>query len=360
MLQRASRAVLNKRVTRASSAMKVFGTTPVSLQQSRALSQDLAFDRMHNESSAWGTYTQRPVVSIIGVPFSGGQPKGGVDGAPSHIRKAGLVQELEAMKWTVNDIGDIDLPGKSTFSEDAVGRVKNPNWAGTVAKNVYTAVKRESQAGKLPIILGGDHSIAVGTVAGSAAAYPDLGVLWVDAHADINTSGSTPSGNLHGMPLSFLMGLTEPVPGFEWLDMDKPVLARDQLVYIGLRDLETSEKNFLRKHNIKSFDMHDIDSMGIGEVMKSAMKIFGHRPLHLSFDIDSLDPNEAPSTGTRVRGGLSFREGSFVCEFVHKTNQLVSMDLVEINPALGTPEEVELTVNTGISMLTSALGETLT
>jgi arginase len=142
---------------------------------------------------------------------------------------------------------------------------------------VYEACK----ANTIPVVLGGDHSIAVGSISGAARQYPDLGVLWVDAHADINTSGSTPSGNLHGMPLSFLTGLTRPIPGFEWLDMDKPYLSSDQLVYVGLRDLQEEEKGFLKAHNIKVFDMHDVDKYGIGEVMSRVHNILGDRPVHI-------------------------------------------------------------------------------
>lgn len=301
----------------------------------------------------------KAVVDIIGVPFAGGQPKGGVDQAPALLRHR-VAEATEKLGWTVNDRGNLKLPDRPEEDSKSFDRVKNPLWTGSVNAVLADAVYNSSVKGHFPLVIGGDHSIAVGTVAGVSRAYPDVGVLWVDAHADINTSGSTPSGNLHGMPLSFLLGLTRPVPGFEWLDMDNPCLRLDQLVYVGLRDLEEREKDFLRARNIKAFDMHDIDRHGIGQVMEWAMKIFGSRPLHISFDVDSLDPREAPSTGTPVRGGLTFREGAYLCEEAHKTGKLVSMELVEVNPTLGSPEDVDLTLSSGVSMIKAALGETLT
>lgn len=299
---------------------------------------------------------------VLGVPFSGGQPRGGVEYGPQVLRAEGVISSLEELGWDMKDLGDLELPAQPAHESECTvqGRVKNPSWVGSVTKALADATEQIVERDHFPLILGGDHSIAVGTVAGMARQFPNLGVIWVDAHADINTSGSTPSGNLHGMPVSFLMGLTPPVKGFEWLDMDNPPLGLDQLVYIGLRDLEKAEMKFLREHSIKCFDMHDVDRLGIGTVMDNAIKIMGARPIHLSFDIDALDPREAPSTGTAVRGGLTFREGTYICEYVHDTGNLVSMELVEVNPSLGSDADVRLTVKSAISMLRCALGETLT
>lgn len=306
------------------------------------------------------TFLSKKSVDIIGVPFAGGQPKGGVDQAPEILRPR-IAAAISELGWMVEDIGNLALPPRPAAHEnDVFDRVKNPEWVGAATKVVADAVHDATKRGHFPLVIGGDHSIAVGSIAGACRAYPDLGVLWVDAHADINTSGTSPSGNLHGMPLSFLLGLTRPVPGFEWVDLDKPCLTTDQLVYVGLRDLQEEEKDFLRERHIKSFDMHDVDRYGIAQVMDWALKILGDRPLHISFDIDALDPREAPSTGTAVRGGLNFREGAYLCEEVHRTGKLVSMELVEVNPTLGSPDDVELTLASGVSMVKAALGETLT
>lgn len=298
-------------------------------------------------------------VGLVGAPFRGGQPRGGVEDAPARVREFGVADRITELGWKLTDYGDVEVPPQPAH-EDKFNRVLNPLWAGKFSQNLAEMTSKVVENGDISLVVGGDHSIAVGSIAGAASQHPDLGVIWVDAHADINTAGSTPSGNMHGMPLSFLTGLTPPVPGFEWIDLENPALRTDQLVYIGLRDLEHEEKMFLREHRIKAFDMHDVDKYGIGQVMDMADHILGNRPLHLSFDIDALDPSEAPSTGTRVRGGLSFREGNYVCEYVHNTGRMVSMDLVEINPALGSKEEQDLTVATGVALVKSALGEKLT
>lgn len=168
----------------------------------------------------------------------------------------------------------------------------------------------------------------MGTVSGTKKKFPDAAVIWVDAHADINTPLTTDSGNLHGCPISFLLGLKGcDIPPFNiWLE---PCLAPQDLVYIGLRDIDNGEKRILKDLGIKVFSMHDVDKHGIGRVMEMALGYVGAtRPIHLSFDVDALDPTVAPSTGTPVRGGLSFREGHYICEAIAETGNLVSLDIV--------------------------------
>lgn len=180
---------------------------------------------------------------------------------------------------------------------------------------------------------------------------------------DINTPLTTESGNLHGCPVSFLLGLPgtskAEIPEFGWLE---PCLKPDRLVYIGLRDIDKGERRILKEHNIKAFSMYHVDKYGIGKVVEMALDHVNpnrDRPIHLSFDVDALDPTVAPSTGTAVRGGLTFREGHYICEAIAETELLVSLDIMEINPSLGHAGSVQQTVDVGRSLARAALGETL-
>jgi arginase len=211
---------------------------------------------------------------------------------------------------------------------------------------------------KFILILGGDHSIAVGSLAAAMKTNPDVVIIWVDAHADINTPSTSLSGYYHGMPLGFAMRLDgADEPYFQWLN-DYPALKPENLVYIGLRDLDPAERVVLKELNIKSYNMSDIDRMGIGRVMKEVVKWVDDRPMHVSFDIDACDPFFASATGTKVRGGLSFRESHFICESLASTNNLASMDIVEVNPELlyVEPKSKESTYFAAISLVESCLG----
>lgn len=264
--------------------------------------------------------------------------------------------------------------------------MKNPLAVSAVTKQISSQVYDHASQGRLVLTLGGDHSIAIGTIAGTSLAIRErlgrgMAVIWVDAHADINTPETSDSGNIHGMPVAFLTGLAregrEDV--FGWLG-EQPKLSLKKLVYIGLRDVDRGEKKILRENGVKAFSMHDIDKCvilskgsvvntggtiltsdryGIGRVMEMALGHIGtDTPIHLSFDVDALDPQWAPSTGTPVRGGLTLREGDFIAECVHETGSLVAMDLVEVNPSLEAVGAAE-TIRAGCSLVRCALGDTL-
>lgn len=210
------------------------------------------------------------------------------------------------------------------------------------------------------LILGGDHCIPIGTIPALMATRPNTGIVWVDAHADINTPQSSASGNIHGMPVAFLLGLVERVkelPAFEWFE---PCLQPKDIVYIGLRDLDLPEKNMVRKLGIKAFTMHDVDKYGIGGVMERTNDYLKDRDhIHLSYDIDALDPFFAPHTGTAVRGGLTFREGNFLCESLYETGRLSSMELVEVNPSVNTHVNTSPndTIEMAMTLIGSAMGQ---
>jgi arginase len=249
-----------------------------------------------------------------------------------------------------------DPPHRGMLKPRAVSAVTE-----ALSKQVYDHAKE----GRFVLTLGGDHSIAIGTISGTAKAIKerlgrDMAVIWVDAHADINTPETSDSGNIHGMPVAFLTGLASDKPDapFGWL-RDEHRVSVKKLVYIGLRDVDRGEKKILRENGIKAFSMHDIDRHGIGKVMDMALGWIGSdTPIHLSFDIDALDPRFAPSTGTAVRGGLTLREGDFIAECVHETGSLVALDLVEVNPSLEEAGAAE-TVRSGVSIVRCALGDTL-
>ncbi|EJD02219.1 Ureohydrolase [Fomitiporia mediterranea MF3/22] len=326
--------------------------------------------------------------AIVGCPFRGGQAKLGVDQGPIHLVNAGLIEQLKSLGWTVKFDGHHQFEEVNAQQDPPIGILKNPRLVSRVSKAVADVVGTHAGRGELPVTIGGDHSLAMGTISGTLkyvalkkfcvdhandacvilyliflypnSKYPDACVIWVDAHADINTVDTTESGNIHGMPVSFLLGLNKPaVAEYSWIE---PRLTPDRIVYIGLRDVDAGEKRILRENGIKAFSMHEVDKYGIGAVVEKALDHVNpdrKRPIHLSFDVDALDPSVAPSTGTPVRGGLTFREGHYICEAVHETGLLVAFDIMEVNPSLADVESAKATVAVGCSLVRSALGETL-
>lgn len=297
------------------------------------------------------------------------QCKPGVDAAPMALLESGLVSQLQDdLKYsvkhdnTVHSYSDI-LP--SPKSDTDVRGMKNPRAVSAVTQKLSSQVYSHAKEGRFVLTLGGDHSIAIGTISGTAQAMRErlgreMAVIWVDAHADINTPETSDSGNIHGMPVAFLTGLAKEQNRdvFGWIS-DEQRISTQKIVYIGLRDVDRGEKKILRDHGIKAFSMHDVDRHGIGKVMDMALGWIGRdTPIHLSFDIDALDPMWAPSTGTAVRGGLTLREGDFIAECVHETGSLVALDLVEVNPSLEEAGAAE-TVRAGVSIVRCALGDTL-
>ncbi|CAF1139342.1 unnamed protein product [Adineta steineri] len=319
-----------------------------------------------NGSSIW-KYADKNEIGVTCVAFSGGQPKEGVDLGPEYVLKANLVEQLQDMKYNVVLTGGKVQHYKEFFpeSDEPVGIIKRPRTVGIVNKILADQVYEHIKEGRLALQIGGDHSMAIGTISGVARGIKerfqqDIKVIWVDAHADINTPETTESGNIHGMPVSFLMGLVK--GKFEGLDWIEPCLKPQNLVYIGLRDVDKLEKQILKENNIKSFSMHEIDRYGIGQVMDMTIEHLskgdrGESPIHVSFDIDALDPSVAGSTGTPVRGGLTFREGHYLLEALHSTGRLVALDMVELNPAIG--DHCEDTIAIGCSLIRATFGESL-
>jgi arginase len=242
-------------------------------------------------------------VGIIAAEFSGGQHRKGTEDGPKKLLELGLEQSLACLKYSTK-LTVLTAPIAQTAATHT--KVKNVPETSSVNLEISNLAYSLCAAGSIPLLLGGDHSLAMGSISGVARHYQNLSVIWVDAHADINTSMTTLSGNLHGCPVAFLAGIESSVPEFAWL---KKCLDPRNIVYIGLRDVDPGERKILSDYNIKAYSMHEIDKWGIGKVMQMALDYLGNGPIHLSFDIDALDPQYAPSTGTPVVGGLSFREG---------------------------------------------------
>jgi arginase len=255
------------------------------------------------------------------------------------------------MGYTVLDVGNVVIPQPES---QPVGnsRVKYLEPIVQVAGELSALVTAALEAGEFPLILGGDHSIALGSISGVARVHKDVSVIWVDAHGDFNTEETTPSGNIHGMVLAALAGLgqSQLVNFGGWT----PKIDASKLVIVGARALDPGEQALLRKHHIHVFTMSEIDEQGMHRVMQQALEITNDSPIHLSLDLDALDPQEAPGVGTPVRGGLSYREAHLVMEHICDSGRLVSMDVVEVNPLLDHKNETALLA---VELIRSALGK---
>lgn len=267
-------------------------------------------------------------------------------------------------------------PERPEYQVDS-GVLKKPLAVSYNTQHLYQSMLRalniNSSHSQLPpkiINLGGDHSIAMGSIAGMTRRFPDLAVLWIDAHADINTPKSTVSGNLHGCPVSFLLQHPDcrGIRGFEWMEGEaaklhsKAFLTPDRIGYLGLRDVEEQEQALMKSLNIAAAYMTDIARCPDGIVgclrrILARIDPHGKRPLFVSFDIDSIDPRWAPSTGTPVERGISLEEALLLCREIRKTGRLVGMDLVEVNPEIGTADEQRLTVQTALSVIKELFGK---
>ncbi|KAL7857464.1 hypothetical protein SRHO_G00163630 [Serrasalmus rhombeus] len=298
-------------------------------------------------------------VGLIGAPFSKGQARDGVQLGPDLIRTAGLVHRLREQGCEVKDYGNLTFEDVS--NDEPVGSTKSPRAVGRANQQLANAVQRVKSDGHTCVMLGGDHSLAIGSIHGHAACGSELSVVWVDAHADINTPLTTPTGNIHGQPMSYLIHELHtkiPVlPDFSWI---KPCIAAKDIVYIGLRDVDPGEHYILKHLGIKTFSMTEVDRLGIAKVMEQTCDhIFSKvkKPIHLSYDIDALDPSVTPATGTPVVGGLTYREGVYITEHICQTGLLSAVDIVEVNPKQGrTEEEVRSTVNAAVDLVLSCFG----
>ncbi|KAM4525391.1 arginase-1 [Odontesthes bonariensis] len=296
---------------------------------------------------------------IIGAPFSKGQPRGGVEGGPDRIRAAGLLQRLQQQGCAVKDYGNLVF--EEVADDKPVGALRSVRAVGSANQRLSEAVRAVKKDGHTAVMLGGDHSLAIGSIHGHSEAVGQLSVVWVDAHADINTALTSDTGNLHGQPVSYLLhelrSKVPELPNFSWV---KPCLSAADLVYIGLRDVDPGEHFILKQLGVKVFSMSEVDQLGVARVMEETcdyLRARGNKPVHLSYDIDAIDPSVTPATGTPVVGGLSYREGLYITEHLCRTGLLSAIDLVEVNPLRGQTEEaVRSTVGTAVDLLLGCFG----
>jgi len=276
---------------------------------------------------------------VIGVPVDLGAGRRGVDMGPSAIRVADLEPRLEQLGHKVQDVGDLDvmIPETQNVGE---GKLKYKAPIMAFCEELRAAVEKSLERNRLPLVLGGDHSIAIGSVAGSSGFFArqgeSLGLVWFDAHGDANTPDTTPSGNIHGMALAILLGLGD--PDLVNLGGRSPKVYARNTVVIGIRDVDPGEREILKKSGATVYTMRDLDERGMRDVVDEAIRIAGDGTagIHLSFDLDVVDPEDAPGTGTPVWGGITYREAHLAMEMLSDRAQIVTIDLVEVNPVLDT------------------------
>lgn len=290
---------------------------------------------------------ERSPIRIHGVPMDIGQSRRGVDMGPSAIRYAGLQGRLETLGWQVTDAGNIVIPD---VASDPIGNAHHSAGVAAVATQTFAAMQRCIAAEEVAIFLGGDHSCAIGTIAGSLTRPERTGVIWVDAHADFNTPTTSPSGNVHGMVVACLMGNC-PAP----LRIGPTCLSARDIVMIAIRDLDPLERLALRASGIRVFTMRDIDEQGMAGVMRTTQQLLGDcQSLHVSFDMDSLDPSIAPGVGTPVSGGLSIREAHLIMELLADDGRVRALDVVEVNPIL---DQYNRTAELAVALTGSLFGQ---
>jgi arginase len=296
-------------------------------------------------------------IRIIGVPMDLGASRRGVDMGPSALRVAGLQARIKQLGHQVEDIGNISVkqPEEMSYGEK---RAKYLAEIADACKDLAAMVEKSLEESLLPVVLGGDHSIAAGTLSGVAAHFKKkekkIGLIWLDAHGDINTPESSPSGNVHGMPLATAMGygaaeLVE-LQGF------KPKVEPQNISLVGIRDLDSQEKKLAKKSGVHVFTMRDIDERGMREVMSDALKyaMDDTDGISVSLDMDFVDPSDAPGVGTPVRGGVTYREAHLAMEMLADTEAMVSLEIVEINPVI---DEHNRTALLGVELVLSGLGK---
>lgn len=291
-------------------------------------------------------------IDIIGVPIDLGADRRGVDMGPSAIRYALLQQQLEKLGYEVEDKGNVEVP-IAEMCQISEPKLKYVDCIVPMARRTAGAVATSIQGGRLPIVLGGDHSIALGSIRG-AAKHQRLGVIWIDAHADFNTPETTPSGNIHGMPLAALAGYGDKRLVQIW-DEATPVIDPQRIAILGARDLDPGEKINLQEAGVMVMGMEQIDRIGMYASMTKLIEHISRDVdgIYLSFDMDSMDPRHAPGVGTPVVGGLTYREAHLACEMIAESGKLVGIDLVEVNPILDIQNR---TAQLAVEFALSALG----
>jgi len=296
-------------------------------------------------------------VAIIGAPLDLGQGRRGVDMGPSAIRMANLNRRVASLGYTVEDLGNVQVAQPETAAEGASHAKYLPEIAAT-CNRLALAVGHALELGSLPVSLGGDHSVAIGTASGVSRFFrgknEKVGIIWLDAHADMNTPETSPSGNVHGMPLACIVGMgpRELTHLFDYA----PKIDPRNAVIVGLRDVDQMEKPHVRETGVRAFTMRDIDERGLRSVMEDAIRVAseGTSGFHLSLDMDFVDPSDAPGVGTPVRGGVTYREAHLAMEMICDSGMMTSLEVVEVNPVI---DEVNRTADLAVELVMSGLGK---
>ncbi|WP_400195213.1 arginase [Lysinibacillus telephonicus] len=294
-------------------------------------------------------------ISVIGVPSDYGQRRRGVDMGPSAIRYAGVIERLENIGYEVKDEGDILVKRKVNAQQDPA--LLNLGEVIEVSIQLSNKIEEVIKDERFPLILGGDHSISIGTFAGLATRYKNLGVIWYDAHADINTPETSPSGNIHGMPLAISIGLgNERLVNINGI---APKIKPENIIIIGARSVDPGEREIIKKLGIKVYTMHEIDRLGMAEVIERSIAYLKEQKVdgvHLSLDLDGIDPLYTPGVGTPVPGGITYRESHLAMEMLEEVGFITSAEFVEVNPIL---DERNKTADAAVALMGSLFGEKL-
>src|ERR1700690_4210356 len=318
--------------------------------------RSLRSNRKHMPQRTYTSVTPRQI-RVIGVPLDLGQSRRGVDMGPSAVRVAGLEARLEAIGHIVEDAGNVAVALPEQKKEGAAHAKYLKEITATCTTSADLVLKT-LEAGKVPLVLGGDHSVAAGTVSGVAKYFrrknQKIGLIWIDAHTDMNTPDTSPSGNRPGMPLAALMGLGP----FELGNIYEfsPKVDPQNCVLVGIRDVDNFEKENIRKAGVEVFTMRDIDERGMRTVMEEALRMAGHNTAgyHVSLDMDWIDPEDAPGVGTPVRGGATNREAHLAMEIIADHGRMVSLEVVEVNPVI---DEHNRTADLAVELISSAFGK---
>jgi arginase len=298
-------------------------------------------------------------VGIVGVPLAFGQSMLGVELGPSAIRVAGLASALASLGYEVNDRGDLRVDRPRTYPREGE-KLKYLNEVFATCSALAIEAENIVDAGEIPLTLGGDHSIAIGSLSGITKAYRErdqtLGLIYLDAHADMNTEETTPSGNIHGMPLAVLLGYG--APELAAIGGQGPKFDINACAHVGARDLDPGERTLIRETGLRFFTMREIDDRGLSVCIDEAIAIAsrGTAGFAVTFDVDVLDPGDAPGSGTLVRGGFTYREAHLAMEKIAESGQMRSLEVVEVNTALDVNNR---TAELAVELILSALGKTI-
>ncbi len=296
-------------------------------------------------------------IDIIGVPVDLGSNRRGVDMGPSAIRYTGLVDAIRKMGRSCRDLGNITVPvpESRSFEQDKPNGPRYIKEITQINETLYRMVGDSLSRGNMPLVIGGDHSIAAGSLLGAQSCLKNIGVIWMDAHGDFNTEHTTMSGNLHGMSLAAAAGIgMREMTRFKAGDVD--YINPEKIVIVGARDLDPEEAELLKKSKVTVFTMEDVDLYGLRSIMQRAIEIAedGTEGFHLSFDLDVVTPSDAPGVGTPVKGGITYREAHLAAEMISKRPKLRSIELVELNPIL---DNANITGELAVSLICSVLGK---